>query len=392
MNAPLTGVTVVEMANVISGPFTGMLLADMGATVIKVELPGVGDVFRQWGGDSQTFSPPFAAFNRRKRSVTIDVRNPDGGEAYLALCAKADVVIENFRPGTLDRLNVGYEAVRARNPNVIYCAISGVGQTGPESHRPTYDAIAQAQSGLTSQLTDTADPEPVGPPLSDQITGMYAAQGVLGALFQRQASGSGQRVDVNMLGCAIAFQTIAVTGHQMSGAVPNRTSRAVRSQTYAFVASDGRPFAIHLSTPHKFWVALTDVIGRPELRDDPRFQTKPDRMRHYEDLRAELVGVFSTRCRQDWLDELTQRDVPAGPINTIDEALAEEQVQHLAMIHDFGDGDDRLQLVESPVAFSRAGIAPRTRPPRVGEHTDEVLTSIGLTPDRVQTLRAAGII
>ena len=389
---PLHGVTVVEMANVISGPFTGMLLADLGADVVKVEMPGQGDVFRQWAGDTEQMSPPFAAFNRRKRSVTIDVRNPDGARAYLALTRTADVVVENFRPGTLDRLGVGFDAVRAENPDVVYCAISGVGQTGPESHRPTYDAIAQAKSGLTSQLTDLTAPEPVGPPLSDQITGMYAAQGILAALVQRRTGSGGQRVDVNMLGAALSFQTIAVAGNLMAGVVPDKVSRAIRSQTYAFVASDGRPFAIHLSTPHKFWVGLTDVIGRPELRDDPRFITKPDRMRHYDDLRIELANMFATRPREQWLVALHDRDVPAGPINTIDEALADEQVQHLDLVHAFGEENDSLRLIESPIAFGAAGVAARTRPPRIGEHTDEVLAAAGLEPDQLERLRTAGVV
>ena len=392
MDAPLAGVRVVEMANVISGPFTGMLLADLGAEVIKVELPGQGDVFRQWAGETDAFSPPFAAFNRRKRSVTIDVRQPEGAEAYLALAEQADVIIENFRPGTLDRLGVGYDAIRERNPEVLYCAISGVGQTGPESHRPTYDAIAQAKSGLTSQLTDVHAPEPVGPPLSDQITGLYAAYGVLGALYQRHVTGSGQRVDINMLGSAIAFQTIAVAGNLMAGDVPHKTSRAMRSQTYAFVASDGLPLAIHLSTPHKFWVGLTDVVGRPELRDDPRYRTKPDRMKNYESLRAEFAEIFTTRTREEWLHQLHEHDVPAGPINTIDEALADAQVQHLDLIQEFGDGGDSLRLVESPIAFGRAGTAPRMRPPRIGEHTEEVLASVGLAADQLQRMNAAGIV
>ena len=392
MDSPLAGIRVVEMANIISGPFAGMLLADLGADVVKVEMPGQGDLFRQWAGDADAFSPPFAAFNRRKRSVTIDVHGPEGAGAYLAVTAEADVVIENFRPGTLDRLGVGYEEVRARNPAVIYCAMSGVGRTGPESHRPTFDAIAQAKSGLTSQLTDLAAPEPVGPPLSDQLTGLYAAYGILGALFQRQTTGTGQRVDLNMLGAAMSFQTIAVAGHQMTGEVPHRTSRAVRSQTYAFVASDGQPFAIHLSTPHKFWVGLTDVIGRPDLLEDDRFRRKPDRMRNYDVLRDELTGIFRTRPRQEWLNLLHDHDVPAGPINTIDEALADPQVKHLDLVHDFGDAADRLALVESPIEFGSARVADRRRPPRIGEHSDEILTAAGLSPEQIGHLRAAGIV
>lgn len=392
MATPLEGVRVVEMANVISGPFTGMLLADLGAEVIKVELPGKGDVFRQWAGDSSKMSPPFAAFNRRKRSVTIDVHDPDGVEAYLAVAATADVVLENFRPGVLDRMGVGEQAIRAINPSVLYCAISGVGQTGPESHLPTYDAIAQAKSGLTSQLTSTEHPEPVGPPLSDQITGMYAAYAILGALHQRQRDGEGQRIDVSMLSAAMSFQTIAVTSNLMVGEVPNRISRAKRSQTYAVVGSDGAPFAIHLSTPHKFWVGLTDAIGMPELRDDERFAEKPGRIRNYDVLSELLSGVFATRPRAEWLELLREADVPAGPLNTIDEALADEQVRHLDLIQQFGDGEAQLSLVEAPMVYSRSDVAERRLPPRIGEHTDEVLGALGFDADRLAAMRERGVV
>lgn len=392
MATPLEGVRVVEMANVISGPFTGMLLADLGAEVIKVEMPGKGDVFRQWAGDSSRLSPPFAAFNRRKRSVTIDVHDAEGVEAYLALAATSDVVLENFRPGVLDKMGVGEDAVRGRNPSVVYCAISGVGQTGPESHLPTYDAIAQAKSGLTSQLTSMAAPEPVGPPLSDQITGMYAAYAILGALHQRQRDGEGQRVDVSMLSAAMSFQTIAVTNKLMTGEVPDLISRAKRSQTYAVVGSDGAPFAIHLSTPHKFWVGLTDVVGMPELRDDERFATKPDRIRNYQTLATVLAEVFATRPRSEWLDVLRTADVPAGPVNTIAEALADEQVRHLDLIQTFGAGDDEVLLIEAPMVYSRSDVAPRVSPPRIGQHTDEVLGPLGFDATRLDQMRERGVV
>jgi crotonobetainyl-CoA:carnitine CoA-transferase CaiB-like acyl-CoA transferase len=380
------------MANVISGPFTAMLLADLGAEVVKVELPGKGDVFRQWAGDSSKLSPPFAAFNRRKKSVTLDVHDAGGVEAYLALAATADVVLENFRPGVLDKMGVGEAAVRAINPAVVYCAISGVGQSGPESHLPTYDAIAQSKSGLTSQLTSMTDPEPVGPPLSDQITGMYAAYAILGALHQRQRDGEGQRVDVSMLSAAMSFQTIAATNFLMTGEVPDLISRAKRSQTYAVVGSDGGPFAIHLSTPQKFWVGLTDTIGMPELRDDERFATKPGRIRNYEVLGAILNDVFATRTRAEWLEALQAGDVPSGPINTIEEALADEQVRHLDLIQPFGSGEEAVELIESPFVYSRSSVAARVRPPRIGEHTDEILGSVGISAERLQDLRRRDVV
>jgi formyl-CoA transferase len=373
---PLDGIRVVEMANIITGPFTGMTLADLGADVIKVEMPGVGDNFRQWAGEDGQFNPPFAAFNRGKRSVALDVRTDEGAERYLRLTGTADVVVENFRPGTLDRLGVGYDAVRAGNPRVVYCAISGMGTSGPDSGRPTYDAIAQALSGLWSQLTDLDAPEPVGPPLADQLGGVFAAQGVLAALLHRERTGEGQRVDVSMLEAALGFQAIAISGHTMQGAPADKSSRARRSQTYAFVARDGRPFAIHLSTPDKFWRGLAEAAERPDLVADPRFASKRDRIEHYDELRAELAAVFAKNDRRVWLDRLRERDVPAAPINTIAEALEEPQVRHLDVLRTFGDGDQALRLMGSPVRYSTFPSQGGLRPPWVGEHTDEVMREI----------------
>ncbi|MCZ6564207.1 MAG: CaiB/BaiF CoA-transferase family protein, partial [Deltaproteobacteria bacterium] len=186
MSGPLLKkIKVLEMAHVISGPYAGMLLADLGADVIKVEMPGTGDYFRIWDGKDDAIRPSFAAYNRGKRSVTINVQTQSGQELYLRLASKVDVVLENFRPGTLERFGVGYEAIREENPDVIYCSLTGMGPTGPYKHRPTYDAIAQAMSGLWSQLTDMDRPEPVGPAISDQLSGLYAAYGILGALVSR---------------------------------------------------------------------------------------------------------------------------------------------------------------------------------------------------------------
>ena len=386
MSGPLQGVTVLEMANVITGPFAGMLLSDLGADVTKVEMPGTGDVFRQWAGGEGTVSPPFAAFNRNKRSITIDVKSQTGVDCYLRLAAGVDVVLENFRPGVLDRMGVGYDAVRAVNPEVVYCALSGMGQDGPDAARPTYDAIAQALSGFWSQLTEMSHPEPVGPPICDQLGGLYAAYGVLGALFHRQQTGRGQRLDVSMLGAALGFQSIAIAGHSMQGATADKMSRAKRSQTYALQASDGRPLAIHLSTPDKFWRALAAAIERPDLLDDPRFRTKADRIAHYDVLRAELEQTFRGRTRQEWLDRLHAADVPAAPINTIGEALDEPQVQHQRMVRTFGDGDEALRLVGFPVSYHDTPCEPGRRPPKIGEHTDEVLRAAGLSTEEIRHL------
>jgi len=389
---PLAGVTVIEMASFISGPYAGMLLADLGADVVKVEPPGTGEPFRAWGERRGAVRPQFAAYNRGKTAVTLDVRTPAGREVYLRLAATADVVIENFRPGTSERLGIGYEEVRRTNPRVVYCAVSGMGSSGPYRDRPTYDAIGQAMSGLWSVLTDIRDPRPVGPPMSDQLTGLYAAYGILGALFSRERRGEGQRIEVSMLSASIAFMVEPATNYLLTGEIGDASARPRRSQSYAFVASDGLPLAIHLSSPPKFWEALATAVGRPELVRDPRFAGKADRVRNYDRLHEVLAEVFRTRPRAEWLALLERHDVPAAPINNVAEALADPQVAHLGLVREFGHGERATRLVGSPVAFAATPCDGDLAPPEIGEHNAEVFGRLGYDTDELARLRAQGVV
>ncbi len=393
MSGPLLKkIKVLEMAHVISGPYAGMLLADLGADVIKVEMPGTGDYFRIWDGKDDAIRPSFAAYNRGKRSVTINVQTQSGRELFLRLASKVDVVLENFRPGTLERFGVGYEAIREKNPDVIYCSLTGMGPTGPYKHRPTYDAIAQAMSGLWSQLTDMDRPEPVGPALSDQLSGLYAAYGILGALVSRFLGGSGQKLDVSMLGAGLAFQSTSVAERLMLGVIADKLSRAYRSQSYAFVASDGLPFAVHLSTPQKFWQGLAETAGKPELVEDPRFKTKAGRVENYETLREILTEIFKTRPRAEWLAKLEERDVPSAPIYNIAEALDDPQVQHLGMSETFGEGARALKLVGFPVAYSGVPCKPDLPVPYVGEHNENIFGELGYNSSDLARMKEEGAI
>ncbi|MGW6455153.1 CaiB/BaiF CoA transferase family protein [Streptomyces sp. NPDC055078] len=392
MAGPLTGIRVLENANFISGPYAGMLLADQGAEVIKVEMPGSGDPFRRWSGRGEEILPQFAAFNRGKRSVTINLKHEAGRDAYLLLAEQADVVLENFRPGWLDGLGLGYAEVSRRNPRAVYCSLSGMGTVGPYRDRPTYDAIAQAVSGLWSQISERADPRPIGPALSDQITGMTTAYGILGALVERGISGRGQRLETSMLAASLAFMAHPVAEYTMTGEISGPATRPRRSQTYALTGSDGKPFGIHLSSPPKFWQSLTRAIGRPELADDPRFITKNDRIEHYDELHTILAEAVAAKPRDAWLAVLEEYDVPVAPIHDVAEALADPQVRAIGMTETFGAGEQALDLVGFPVRYERTASEAALPPPRVGEHTDPVLAEAGYGPEEIRALRDAGAI
>jgi crotonobetainyl-CoA:carnitine CoA-transferase CaiB-like acyl-CoA transferase len=389
---PLAGIRVLEMANFISGPYASMLLGDLGAEVIKVELPGSGDPFRKWGGHKGGARPQFLAYNRGKRSITLNVQAPGGQEAYRRLAAQVDVLIENFRPGTLDRLGVGYEALKPDNPRLVYCAISGMGRTGPYARRPSYESIGLALSGLWSRFTNLRDPRPIGPNVADQLTSLYAVYGVLGALVHVARHGVGQVVEINMLHANMAFMPEPIANYFVLGEVGDPHTRATRSQAYAVVGSDGLPLTVHLSSITKFWEGLTRALGEPELAADPRFATNTARVANYEALNEHLQRSFSARPRAEWLARLQAEDVPSAPINSIDEAVADPQTQHLRVIREYGSADRAVQLVACPATFEQTPTGDRLAPPELGEHTVEILTALGFTPARIEELRAEGAI
>lgn len=390
----LQGIRVIEMANVISGPFAGMLLADMGAEVVKVEMPGSGDPFRGWAGSDAAIAASFAAYNRGKKSLALDTRTEAAREIYLRLVDSADVVIDNFRPGVLDRSGIGPQALCARCPGLVYCDMTGLGSRGPDAGRPAYDAIAQGMSGLWSQLTDLSRPEAVGPPISDQLAGLYAAYAVLGALVARGRNGGrGQRIEVSMLAASLAFQPHAAAEYLTSGSIATRVSRAHVSQSYAFVASDGLPLAIHLSSQQKFFRALATAVGRPDLETDPRFAEKRARHGNYDVLQAELQREIGRRPRAVWLTRLAEADVPCTAIHTIDAALSEPQVKAISMVRAFGRGDRAMRLIGRGFATTEPLPDPADGAvPYLGEHTGEVLRGLGLDEAALERLGTAGAI
>jgi crotonobetainyl-CoA:carnitine CoA-transferase CaiB-like acyl-CoA transferase len=391
MAGALEGIRVLEIASYVTGPFASLLLADLGAEVVKIEQPGQGDPFRGWG--ENLYSSNFKSLNRNKKSLTLDIRRDEAREIFLRLAADADVVIENFRPGTLEKRGMGYDAVRARNSKVVYCSISGFGQTGPYRDLPGYDTVGQAMSGLLSLLTDPENPQGMGISFSDHLTGIYACYGILGALVNRLLTGEGQRVETSLLRATVSFTSENAVRYFETGVVPRRASRVRTAGVFAFVDRAGLPFVIHLSSPEKFWRGLLDVVGKPEWAADPRFSNRKGRQENHDRLSEMLQTVFRGGARDDWLSQLRERDVPAAPLNTLDEVFKDPQVREYGFPLEVEHPQmGKMQLVGSGVDLSRTPPAVTLPPPMLGEHTEEILTKCGYDPVVVAKLREQGII
>ena len=371
----LSGVRVVDLGTVITAPLTGMILGDLGADVIKVERPE-GDPFRSSHGGS--YSPTFVAYNRNKRSVVLDLTIELDRKRLLALINGADVLLDNFRPGVLEKLELTPSNLRANNQRLIHCSITGFGGSGPYKSRPAFDAVGLALSGVSSLFVDPADPQSVGPTISDNVTGMQAAIAVLGALVERNQTGTGRRLEINMLESTMAFAPDAFTGAMTTGTVPHRFSRAANSQSYALRCSDQKLIAIHLSAREQFWHSLVNALGSPELGVDPRFSKHQARARNYPALRDELASRFARKSRSEWIARLVEADVPAAPIYNVLEVIEDSQVRALGSICEL---EHPTEGVVRGVCFPVLADGSRVRsnslpPPTLGEHTKEVLAEL----------------
>ncbi len=389
MPGALSGLLVVEVASYVTGPFAGALLGDLGAEVIKVEDPGRGDPFRGWGDD--LYSPTFCALNRNKKSIRLDLRTQGGREILLELIDKADVVIENHRPGVAKRMGFGYEAVHARNPRAVYCSITGFGEDGPYAQRPGYDTVGQALSGLLSLLTNVDQPEPMGISLSDHVTGIYAFCGILSGLMARAATGEGQLVTTSLLQATMHLIGENAAHYFHSDQAPLRQTRVRQAQVYAFQASDGLPFVVHLSSPTKFFEGLAKAVGHPEWLEDPRFVNRAARQRNYEALLSQLQEIFRSAPRDHWLEELGRLDVPSAALNTIADAFEDPQVKHLGIKMSYDHPTHGTVYGVAPgFALSDTPLTVRLAPPVLGEHTETVLSHLGIADERMKALTSEG--
>jgi len=377
MSGPLSGIRVVDFSRVLAGPLCARTLLDLGAEVIKIEPPRP-DVSRFAFPSTPGMSGYYAQQNAGKRNVSIDLNVHGARELALQLCDTADVVVENFRAGTLRYFGLDYETLAARNPRLIYASITGFGPSGPYAQRAGYDTVGQAMSGLLSVLTDLSNPQPMGISLSDHLTGMMAAYGILGALMARERTGRGQRVDTSLLSATVAFLGENAARLFETGKKPSRATRTHSAQVYAFLDANRKGFVVHLSSPTKFWRGLTEVAGHPEWQDDPRFSAKRDRQLNYDVLHGLLAAVFQTRDRDHWLALLLAQDVPSAPIYTLDEVFDDPQVKHLGLKREVPHPKlGQVSLVGGGVSLSATPVEIRSVAPDYGQHTDEILRRIG---------------
>jgi len=375
MHKVLSGIKVLEQGTFITGPAAGMLLADLGAEVIKIEQPGTGDPFRAFKGG--LYSPHFQTYNRNKRSITLNPKLPEDAAVFDELVKGADVYIQNFRPGAADRLGAGEARLRAINPRLIYCAISGFGQTGPAAGRPAYDTVAQAASAFLKLLVNPANPRVVGPAVADAMTGFYAAYGILGALVERGRTGQGRKVEVSMLEAMCHFNLDAFTHYFSENEIMGPFSRPSVSQSYVLECADGLWIALHMSSPEKFWQGLANAIERPQLFEDPRFSARAARIANQNDLIVLLSALFRQHDRATWCKRLEAEDVPHAPMYDTREAMEDPQVQHLQLkvSAPHPEGGD-WSTIRSPVSFDGERALQVTAPPILGADNDSIVEPI----------------
>ncbi len=388
----LKDIKIVECATYVTGPYATALLADLGARVIKIESPPDGDPYRYFA-PGEYYSPNFAHLHRNKQSILLDLKSPEGKKICLDLVGRADVFVENFRPGVADRLGFGYEALRAMNSGLIYCSISAFGKSGPYSSKPGFDTLGQAMSGLLGLLADPDEPKIMGVALSDYVTGISAAYGILGGLMARQASGKGLKVETSLLQATLSFIGETAAGYFATGTIPTRIARVKNGHAFAFVTRDNLPLAIHCSVPEKFWLALLKAADRMELAEDARFKTRDARRQNFEQLEKELAPTFVTRDREQWLRLLEENDVPASPLYNMKEVLEDPQVLHLGVTEEVEHPKTgKAKFVGGPVRFEGLSVEKSGPPPLPGEHTRTILAELGYSRADIEKLSTSGAV
>ena len=392
MPGPLAGYRIIDVTQMLSGPMATMMLADQGADVIKVEPPSTGDLTRALGGGSRGMAPTFATINRNKRSVALNLKDRRGIELLERLVAGADLFVQNFRPGVADRMGIGEAALRRIKPNLVYVSISGFGESGPYVHKRVYDPVIQALSGLASIQGDpvTGRPRMIRLIVPDKVTALTAAQAMTAALLARERTGEGQHVRLAMLDAVIAFLwPEGMARHTFIGSAPVVVRPDARD--LVFETADGYLTVGAVSDAE--WAGLTRALGHPEWLDDPRFQTPAGRVKH-ADARLELTAeVLKTRTSAEWLARLEAEDVPCAPVLSREEVIADAQVAANELIVESDHPQaGRMRQPRPAARFERTPAEIRSPAPLLGEHTDAVLTELGISPEQLAALHAAGVV
>ena len=395
-NGPLAGIRVLDLTRVLAGPYCTMFLGDLGAEVVKIEQPGVGDDTRVWG-------PPFAGgesayflcINRNKQSLTVDLKSSEGIAIIRALAARADVLVENFRPGALDRMGLGDKDLRPSNPKLIYASLSGFGADGPMAEVPGYDLIVQAWGGLMS-ITGTAESGPVkvGVAIIDLVAGLMLGKAIVSALYAREKNGVGQKIDTSLLEAEVAALINAGSNYLIGGIVPGRWGNTHPSIVpyQSFQTADS--FLVLGAASEAIWQRLCPALNRPDLTDDSRFAKNPQRVQNRQELISILSKIFLTRTTAEWLEVLNRADVPCAPVQTIDQVFAASQVRQRKMLIEVEHPTaGSLKMAGIPVKFSATPSAVRLPPPLLGQHSSEVLeTWLGMTRDKIEELKSKQVI
>ncbi|KRC72977.1 CoA-transferase [Achromobacter sp. Root83] len=406
MQPLLSNLKVLDLSRILAGPWASQILADLGADVIKVERPGQGDDTRSWGppflkdeqGQDTADGAYFIATNRGKRSITVDLQTPEGQALIRTLCRDADVVLENYKVGTLARMGLDYESLSSINPRLVYCSVTGFGQTGPRAAEPAYDFLIQAMGGLMSVTGERDDkpgggPQKVGVPIVDLTTGVYAALGIVAALLRRSQTGQGEYIDVAMLDVQVGLLANQAMNFLLGNRAPRRTGTAhpnIQPQR-TFACADG-DIVIVVGNDAQF-ATLCGMLGRPELARDPRYLTNSQRVKNQADLDPILDAIFAAQPRAHWLDALKQAGVPAGSINTVPEVFEDPQVIHRNMLRRLPHpAAGSVPQVMNPLRFGNSALRADSAPPLLGQHTEDVLAELGMSAEAIQDYRDRKII
>ncbi len=392
----LDGVRVLDLTRALAGPFCTLMLGDYGADVIKIEIPGAGDDTRTWGppfiGDESAY---FLSINRNKRSLTLNFKEPQAVEIFSKLVADSDVIVENFTPGVMERLGLGYQAIKAANPKIVYCSISGFGQTGPYQKRPAYDQIMQGVSGLMSITGDPeGEPEKIGIAVTDIGAGMWAAFAVLAAMHHRELNGEGQHIDLAMLDAQVAWLTYQAAFFFATDTPPQRLGKAHPTLVpyQAFMAQDGKYFNVAVGS-ERLWERFCQGIKREDLKDDPDYATNGDRVRNRTKLVPLLQEYFLNRPSLEWVEDLQAANVPAGPINDLADVFSDPQVLHRQMFLEMPHPTlGSIKQTGLPLKFSLTPGGLDRHPPLLGEHNHEILHGLGYSAAQIEQMAEHSVI